>query len=94
MGDGSWMHYYDPKLKSQLLECRHPTSRRKKKSKTQPCTEKCMLTVSWDYRGIIHQEYVVRGRRRNSRELLEGPKEAETTNKSRLSGTKAYASST
>jgi hypothetical protein len=25
-----------------------------------------MLTVFWDYRGIIHQEYVVKGRRINS----------------------------
>jgi hypothetical protein len=47
-------------LKSQSLEYCHPTSPRKKKAKTQPSAGKCMLTVFWDYRGIIHQEYMVK----------------------------------
>jgi hypothetical protein len=61
-GDDSWVHHYDPELKRQSFEYRHATSPRKKKSKTQPSAKKCMLTVFWDYRGIIHQEYMVKGR--------------------------------
>jgi hypothetical protein len=55
-GDESWVHHYDPELKSQSLEQCHPTSPGKKKSKTEPSAGKCMPTVFWDYRGIIHQE--------------------------------------
>jgi len=29
-GNGSWVHHYDPELKSQLLDYRHPNSPRKK----------------------------------------------------------------
>jgi hypothetical protein len=50
----SWVHHYDSELKSQSLEYCHPTHSGKKNSKTQPSAGKCMLTVFWDYTGIIH----------------------------------------
>jgi hypothetical protein len=55
-GDESWVHYYDPEIKSQSLKYRHPTSPRKIKFSTQPSAGKCMLRVFWDYTGIIHLE--------------------------------------
>jgi hypothetical protein len=67
MGDESWVHHYNLDLKSQSFEYRHPTSPRRRKSKTQASTGKCMLTVFWDYRGNIHQEYMGKGVRINSK---------------------------
>jgi hypothetical protein len=64
------MHQFGPELKSQSLEYPYTTSPRKKKFKTQPFTGKCMLTVFWNYGSIIHQEYMVRGTRINSRIFL------------------------
>jgi hypothetical protein len=52
--DESWEHHYDLELKTQSLEYYHDTYPRKKKIKTQPSAGKCILTVFWDYRGIIH----------------------------------------
>jgi hypothetical protein len=35
-GDWSWVHHYDPELKSQSLQYRHPTCTRKKTFRAQP----------------------------------------------------------
>ena len=35
-GNGSWVHHYDPELKSQSRDYRHPNSPRRKQFKTQP----------------------------------------------------------
>jgi len=53
--------HYDPKLKSQSLKYRHPTSARKKKFRTQPSAGNCMHTVFWDCADIIQQECMIRG---------------------------------
>ena len=41
-----------------------------KKSKTQPSAGKCMLRVFWDWNGIIHKKYMVKGIRINSRTYM------------------------
>jgi hypothetical protein len=64
-GAKSFVHHYNLELKSQSLKYHLATSPRRKKFKTQPSAGKCMLTVFWDYTGIIHQEYMVRGTKIN-----------------------------
>jgi hypothetical protein len=66
-------------VKSQLLDYCHHTSHRNAKYKIDPSTGKCMLTIFWKYKGIIHQEYMVKG---------------ETMNQLRSLGKNASASST
>jgi histone-lysine N-methyltransferase SETMAR len=65
-GDESWVHHYDPEMKCQSMEYRHSTSPRVKKFKTQQSAGKCLLTVFWDYRGVIHQEFMAKGTTINS----------------------------
>jgi histone-lysine N-methyltransferase SETMAR len=84
-GHKSWLHHYDPELKSQILNYRHPTSPRKKKSMTQPSTGKCMLTVFLGLHRHHSLEYMVQGMIINSKTYVIDPKEAETMNKSHLS---------
>lgn len=44
-GDGSWMRHYDPELKSQSLEYRHPLFPERKQSKTRSSAGKRLLIV-------------------------------------------------
>jgi len=41
-------------MTSKSHEYCHPNYTRKKKFRTHPSTAKCMLTIFWDYRGIIY----------------------------------------
>jgi hypothetical protein len=49
-----------------------------KNFKAQPCDGRGML-IFWDYRGIIYLERVITGRKMNSQDLREDPKEEEIT---------------
>lgn len=44
-----------------------PYFSQKRRNLTQHPAEKCMLTILWDYRGIICQEYIVKGTKINSK---------------------------
>jgi hypothetical protein len=44
-----------------------PYFSQKEKNLTQPPAGKCMLTILWDYGGIICQEYIVKGTKMNSK---------------------------
>jgi hypothetical protein len=52
-------------VKNQVLDCCHHTSHRNIKFKIDPSTGKYMLTIFWKYKGVIHQEYMVKGETMN-----------------------------
>lgn len=65
-GDESWVHHYDPESKQQSMEYRHKTSPSPKKFKVVASARKVMLTVFWDYEGIVHMEFLEKGETINS----------------------------
>ena len=65
-GDEKWVHHYEPESKRQRMEWKHPGSPEKKKFKTQPSAGKVMLTVFWDLKGSILEDYLEKGRTINS----------------------------
>ena len=64
--DEMWVHHYEPESKRQSMEWKHPGSPAKKKFKTQPSAGKVMLTVFWDSKGPILEDYLEKGRTINS----------------------------
>jgi hypothetical protein len=63
--------------KASHLDIVTPLPPERKKSKTQPSAGKCMLRVFWDYRGIKHKKYMVKGIRINSRTYMKTLKRPE-----------------
>ena len=66
VADETWVHHYEPESKRQSMEWKHPVSPAKKKFKTQPSAGKVMLTVLWDSKGPILEDYLEKGRKINS----------------------------
>jgi histone-lysine N-methyltransferase SETMAR len=60
-GDETWVHHYEPKTKRQSMEWKHPGSPTKKKFNTQSSAGKLMLTVFWDSKGPIQEDYLEKG---------------------------------
>jgi hypothetical protein len=60
-------------MKRELLGYTHPSTPRKKTFKTQTGTEKCILTVFWDYKGNFHLSYMVGGYKINSETFVKTP---------------------
>jgi hypothetical protein len=60
--------------KLKAIQCHHSTSPRNKQFKTQLSTGKCMLTIFWDYRGMIHQVCMLKGMEGNSGTYVESLK--------------------
>ena len=56
-GDETWIHHYEPKIKRQSMQWKHPSSLVAKKFKTQPSAGKLMLTIFWDSHGPILKTY-------------------------------------
>lgn len=60
-GDETWVHHYEPESKRQNIEWKHPRSPVKKKFKTQLSAGKVMLTVFWDTKGPILEDFLEQG---------------------------------
>lgn len=60
-GDESWVYGYDPETKSQSSQWKSPSSPRPKKARMSRSNVKAMLTVFFDYDGIIHYEFAPPG---------------------------------
>jgi len=60
-GDETWVHHYEPESKMQSMEWKHPDSPAKKKFKTQPSAGKVMLTLFWDSKRPILEDYLEKG---------------------------------
>ena len=57
-GDKTWVHHFEPESKRALMECRHPTSSRSEKLKSQQSAGKVMVTVFWDSVGVILVDFM------------------------------------
>ena len=60
-GDETWVHYCQPETKKASKEWRHISSPKPKKFRTQPAAGKVVLTLFWDERGVIWENYMPRG---------------------------------
>ena len=60
-GDETWVHHYEPESKRQSMEWKHPGSPVKKKFKTRASAGKVMLTLFWDQKGPILEDYLEQG---------------------------------
>jgi len=60
-GDESWVYGYDPKTKRQSLQWKRASSPRPKKARQSRSKVKTMLTVFFDYEGVVHHEFAPRG---------------------------------
>jgi hypothetical protein len=60
-GDETWVHHYEPESKWQSMEWKHRGLPTKKKFKTQSSAGKMMLTVFWDSKGPILEDYLEKG---------------------------------
>jgi hypothetical protein len=60
-GDETWVHHYEPESKGQSMEWKHLGSPTKNKFKTQSSAGKVMLTVFWDSKGPILEDYLEKG---------------------------------
>lgn len=70
-GDESWISYYDPELKMQSTEYKHKNSPHQKKIRTEKSTKKVMLSVFWDSKGVVLQEYLPKGTTINLERYIE-----------------------
>lgn len=60
--DETWIHHYTPESKEQSKQWILPGESAPKKAKTVPSAGKVMATVFWDSQGIIHTDYLQKGR--------------------------------
>ena len=63
IGDESWVYGYD--LKTQSLQWKVPSFLRPKKARMRQRNVKTVFTVFFNYRGIVHYEYVPCGQTMN-----------------------------
>ena len=61
-GDKSWVYGYDIETKAQLSQWKHTESLRPKKARQVRSNVKVLLTVFFDYHGVVHQEFLPQGR--------------------------------
>ena len=60
--DETWIHHYTPETKEQSKQWISPGESAPKKAKTIPSAGKIMATVFWDSQGVIHIDYLQKGR--------------------------------
>ena len=64
--DETWVRSYEPELKRQSAEWRHPDSPRPKKFRQKPSSVKLMLIAAYDHSGLILSHYVPQGQTVNA----------------------------
>ena len=70
-GDESWVYGYDVETKAQSSQWKTPEEPTPKKARQVRSTVKVLLTVFFDYRGVVHQEFLPQGRTVNKEYYLE-----------------------
>ncbi|UYV63523.1 hypothetical protein LAZ67_2004493 [Cordylochernes scorpioides] len=60
-GDETWIYGFDSETTQQALEWRFKNEPRPKKARKAPSKVKVMLTVFFDYKGIVHHEFQQQG---------------------------------
>lgn len=56
--DETWVHHFTPESKESSKQWKHSTSPTPKKFRMRPSAGKVMASVFWDFRGIIHVDYL------------------------------------
>ena len=69
-GDETWIYEYDTHTIHQASEWRSPNEPRPKKPRRFQSKKKVMLTVSMDYRGFVHHEFLPAGQTVNKEYYL------------------------
>jgi len=57
-GDETWIHHYDPEMKEQSKQWKHPASPAPKKFKVQASAGKIMCTIFYDSDGVVLIDYM------------------------------------
>ena len=70
-GDESWVYGYEVETKAQSSQWEHTKSTRPKKARQVRSNVKVLLTVFFDYHGVVHQEFSPQGRTVNKEYYLE-----------------------
>jgi hypothetical protein len=70
-GEEMWVYRYDPEMKVQSSQWKHSSSPRPKKAQRVRRKVKVLLTVFFDYRGIMHHSYAPVGQTVNKEYYLE-----------------------
>lgn len=69
-GDETWIYAYDPETVDQSSEYRARGEARPKKPRRSRSKVKVMLTVFFDYRGVVHSEFLPTGQSVNKQYYL------------------------
>ena len=59
--DETWVHHFDPEMKSSSMQWKTPSSPTPKKARVEPSCGKVMLSCFWDRDGIIMTDYLEQG---------------------------------
>lgn len=70
-GDESWVYGYDIETKVQSSQWKSQGEPRPKKARQVRSNVKVLLTVFFDYRGVVHHEFLPHGRTVNKEYYLE-----------------------
>jgi len=70
-GNESWVYGYDIENKAQSSQWKSPEEPRPKKVRQVRSNVKVLLTVFFDYRGVVSQEFLPQGRTVNKKYYLE-----------------------
>ena len=70
-GDEKWGYGYDIETKLQSCQCMPPEEPRPKKPRQVRSNVKVLLTVFFDYNGVVHHELLPQGRTVNKEYYLE-----------------------
>ncbi|XP_046959645.1 protein GVQW3-like [Vanessa cardui] len=78
-GDETWVYGYDVETKTQSSEWKRPDEPRSKKARQARSNVKVLLTVFFDYKGVVHHELLPTGRTVNKeyyKEVMQRLREA------------------
>jgi histone-lysine N-methyltransferase SETMAR len=69
--DETWVHQYQPESKRASVQWKHPSSPSTIKFNVMPSAGKVMLTVFWDYQGVLLAHFQKHGENVNSASYFE-----------------------
>lgn len=92
-GDETWVYGYDVETKAQSSQWKRPDEPRPKKARQVRSNVKVLLTVFFDYNGVVHHEFLPTGRTVNKeyyKEVMQRLREAIRLKRSELWKNKSW----